>query len=228
MKECIQGDITSRLAFCCADAPAVAKAAREGLRLREHTLTAFERFEEAEAACPDRLIVIDIYANEAAGYDWREYAPPASLCNVAPYRPPVLMVAAGGFVTRRGGAGTEVLLIFRRGMWDVPKGKAKKKESMKQCAIREVQEELGIDAVQLGQPLGATVYSYDLYDRRRQLIHAIKTTHWFQMTTSEEEFRPQLEEGITDVAWFAWEEALRLTGFEVFRRHMARIGHLVT
>ena len=47
------------------------------------------------------------------------------------------------------------------------------------------------------------------------------------MTTSEEEFRPQLEEDITDVAWFAWEEALRRTGFEVFRRHMARIEHLV-
>lgn len=227
MEEFAQGDITSRLAFCCADALTVAKAAREGLRPREHTLPAFERFEEAEAACPDRLIVIDTYVNEAAGYDWREYALPASLCNVAPYRPPVLMVAAGGFVTRRSGAGTEVLLIFRRGMWDVPKGKAKKKESVRQCALREVQEELGIDAIHLGQPLGATVYGYDLYNRRGQLTHVIKTTHWFQMTTSEEKFRPQLEEGITDVAWFAWEKALRLTGFEVFRRHMVRIRHLV-
>lgn len=227
MKEFAQGDVTSRLAFCCADASTVAKAAREGLRPREHTLPAFERFEEAEAACPDRLIVIDTYVNEAAGYDWREYASPASLCNVTPYRPPVPMVAAGGFVTRRGGAGTEVLLIFRRGMWDVPKGKAKKKESVRQCALREVQEEIGIDAIHLGQPLGATVYGYDLYNRRGQLTHVIKTTHWFQMTTSEEDFRPQLEEGITDVAWFAWEKALRLTGFEVFRRHMARIRHLV-
>ncbi len=227
MKEIAQGDITSRLVFCCADALTVEKAAREGLRPREHTLPAFERFEEAQAACPDRLIVIDAYASEAAGHDWRVYAPPASICNVAPYRPAVLIVAGGGIVTRRRGAGTEVLLIFRRGMWDLPKGKAKKKESVRRCALREVQEELGIDAVHLGQPLGATVYGYDMYDRRGQLTHAVKTTHWFQMTTSEEEFRPQLEEDITGVAWFAWEEALQRTGFEVFRRHMARIEHLV-
>ena len=227
MKEIVQGDITSRLVFCCADALTMERAAREGLRPREHTLPAFERFEEAQAACPHRLIVIDTYASEAAGYDWREYTPPASLCNVAPYRPPVLMIAAGGFVTRRREPGTEVLLIFRRGMWDLPKGKAKKKESVRQCALREVQEELGIDAVHLGQPLGATVYGYDLHNRRGQLSHVIKTTHWFQMTTPEKEFRPQLEEGITDVAWFAWEEALRRTGFAVFRRHMARIRHLV-
>ncbi len=227
MKEIAQGDITSRLVFCCADALTVEKAAREGLRPREHTLPAFERFEEAQAACPDRLVVIDVYAAEAAGHDWREYAPPVSLCNVAPYRPAVLMVAAGGFVTRRGKTGTEVLLIFRRGMWDLPKGKAKKKESVRQCALREVQEEIGVDTVYLGQPLGATVYGYDLYNRRGELKHVIKTTHWFQMTTSEKEFRPQLEEGITAVAWFAWEEALRRAGFEVFRRHMTRIRHLV-
>ena len=227
MIEFSQGDITSRLIFCCADDLTVKKAAREGLRLREHTLPAFERFEEAQAACPDRLLVIDAYANEAAGHDWREYISPASLCNVAPYRPAVLVVAAGGIVTRRSEAGAEVLLIFRRGMWDLPKGKAKKKESIKQCALREVQEELGIDAVNIGQPLGATVYGYDMYNRQGHCVHAVKTTYWFQMTTPAEEFHPQLEEDITDVAWFAWEEALRRTGFEVFRLHMARIGRLV-
>ena len=227
MTKIVQGDITSRLVFCCADALIVEKAAREGLRPREHTLPTFERFEEAQAACLDHLIVIDTYASQAAGRDWREYVSPASLCNVAPYRPAVLMVAAGGIITRRREAGTEVLLIFRRGMWDLPKGKAKKRESVRQCALREVQEELGIDAVHLGQPLGATVYGYDMYNRRGQLAHVVKTTHWFQMTTSEEEFRPQLEEDITGVAWFAWEEALRRTGFEVFRRHMARIRHLL-
>ena len=227
MDEVVQGDVTSRLAFCCVDAARAKKAAREGLRPRKDTLPAFERFEEAHAACSERLIVIDAYASAAAGHDWRICAPPEALCNVAPYRPPVSIVAAGGVVTRRRGDGTDVLLIFRRGMWDLPKGKGKKKETVRQCALREVQEELGIEDVRLGAPLGATVYGYDVYTRRGGYAHAVKRTHWFHMTTSAERFVPQTEEDITDVAWFAWDEAVRRTGFEVFRRHMARIRPLV-
>lgn len=226
MSEVVQGDVTSRLGFCCADARRAEKAAREGLYPRKDTLPTFERFEEAQAACSERIIAIDAYASEALGFDWRICSPPEALCNVAPYRPAVPVLAAGGVVTRRGRKGVEALLIFRRGMWDLPKGKSKKKESMRQCALREVQEELGVSDVRLGRPLGATVYGYDAYIRGRY-AHAVKITHWFRMTTSAERFRPQIEEDITDVAWFAWDEAARRMGFEVFRRHMARIRPLV-
>lgn len=227
MHEVVQGDVTSRLAFCCADARRTRSAAREGLHPRKDTLPTFERFEDAQTACSERLIVIDAYASGEAGQDWRSYAPPEALCNVAPYRPPVLIVAAGGIVTRRRRADMEVLLIFRRGMWDLPKGKGKKKESVRQCALREVQEELGVREVRLGPPLGATVYGYDVHTRQGTYVHAVKTTHWFHMTTTAERFVPQVEEGITDVAWFAWDEAVRRTGFEVFRRHMIRIRRLI-
>lgn len=223
MREVVQGDVTSRLAFCCVDARRASKAAREGLHPRKDTLPTFERFEEAQTACSERLVVIDAYASGAAGCDWRSHAPPEALCNVAPYRPPVAIAAAGGIVTRRQGAETEVLLIFRRGLWDLPKGKGKKKENARQCALREVREELGVQEVRLGPPLGATVYGYDVHTRRGGYAYAVKTTHWFHMTTTAERFIPQAEEDITDVAWFAWDEAVRRTGFKVFRRHMMRI-----
>ncbi len=227
MHEVVQGEVTSRLAFCCVDARRAERAAKEGLHPRKDTLPAFERFEEAQAACSERLIVIDAYASAAAGRDWRICAPPEALCNVAPYRPPFSIVAAGGVVTRRRGEGTDVLLIFRRGMWDLPKGKGKKKETARQCALREVREELGVEDVRLGPPLGATVYGYDTYTRHGHYAHAVKITHWFHMATSAERFAPQAEEDITDVAWFAWDEAVRRVGFEVFRRHMTRVRRLL-
>ncbi len=38
----------------------------------------------------------------------------------------------------------EILMIFRRGKWDLPKGKLDKGESLEACALREVEEETGL------------------------------------------------------------------------------------
>ena len=51
-----------------------------------------------------------------------------------------LVQAAGGFVLNEKG---EVLLMFRRSKWDLPKGKQDKKETAADCAIRETEEETG-------------------------------------------------------------------------------------
>src|SRR6478735_3106050 len=45
--------------------------------------------------------------------------------------------ASGGVVRKQ----EKVLLIFRLGKWDLPKGKLKKKEESIKCAKREVEEE---------------------------------------------------------------------------------------
>ena len=49
--------------------------------------------------------------------------------------------AAGGLVQNKKGA---YLFIFRRGKWDLPKGKIDKGESEEDAAVREVSEECGI------------------------------------------------------------------------------------
>src|SRR4051812_48020306 len=54
--------------------------------------------------------------------------------------------AAGGLVVNDGG---EMLFIFRRGKWDLPKGKLEEGEDLEECAVREVEEETGLKNVKL-------------------------------------------------------------------------------
>jgi 8-oxo-dGTP pyrophosphatase MutT (NUDIX family) len=54
--------------------------------------------------------------------------------------------AAGGVVAREGDAGLEVVIVHRPKYddWTLPKGKAERRESDEECALREVEEETGL------------------------------------------------------------------------------------
>ena len=54
--------------------------------------------------------------------------------------------AGGGLVYNTKG---EVLFIFRNGKWDLPKGGKEKKEKMSCAAIREVEEETGVNKLKI-------------------------------------------------------------------------------
>ena len=112
----------------------------------------------------------------------------------------------------------EVLMIFRRGVWDLPKGKMNSGESLRECALREVGEEVGAHQLKIDVPLGTTTHEYE-----RGGVHFVKTTHWYLMRSSAESFYPQKEEGIEAVSWLAWSDALRRVGYESLRRHMQEI-----
>ena len=58
--------------------------------------------------------------------------------------------AAGGIVRNEK---DEILLIFRLGKWDFPKGKVEEGEQFDQTAVREVEEETGLQNILLGEPL---------------------------------------------------------------------------
>ena len=107
------------------------------------------------------------------------------------------VTAAGGIVSTKSGL---KLFIFRNGKWDLPKGKAEKKESAEICALREVSEECGMDinALSIQEPLGKT---YHIYAQNRK-TH-LKTTYWFGMLYSgnTETLEPQLAEGIHHCVW---------------------------
>lgn len=105
-----------------------------------------------------------------------------------------LVMAAGGLVENEKG---EILLIFRRGKWDLPKGKLDKGETIEQCAVREVQEETGIQKIQLKKKIMTTYHTYDEYGK-----HILKESHWYKMkASSKEKIIPQTTEDIVEIIW---------------------------
>ena len=104
--------------------------------------------------------------------------------------------AAGGLVTLRDG---RILLIRRLGKWDLPKGKAKKGESLQETAIREVMEECGLKtSPKITAGLAHTYHTY-----YRDGVHVLKHTAWFAMRYDgkDDTLYPQFEEDITEAVW---------------------------
>ena len=104
------------------------------------------------------------------------------------------MKAAGGIV--RNGK-QELLMIYRRGKWDFPKGKVEENEKVHIAAIREVGEETGVENVSITEELPSTFHTYI-----ENGISILKQTHWYEMVAKETiEPIPQTEEDITEVKW---------------------------
>ena len=72
----------------------------------------------------------------------------------------------------------------------------KKNESIKDCAVREVEEECGITDIILKKKVGTT---YHIYREKGQKI--LKKSVWFHMTTHNQSLTPQHEEGIKEAIW---------------------------
>jgi mutator protein MutT len=107
-----------------------------------------------------------------------------------------IIIAAGGLVENENG---DLLMIFRRSFWDLPKGKLEEGETIEQCAVREVKEETGIKNLQLKKFWGITHHEYF---SKYSSCDVIKETHWFWMSASEnEKLIPQAEEEIEKIKW---------------------------
>lgn len=89
----------------------------------------------------------------------------------------------------------ETLFIYRFDKWDLPKGKLEKNESIEECAIREVEEECGINQLQIIRQLPTT---YHIFEFKSAKI--LKYTYWFLMKTNYNgKLIPQKEEHIDKV-----------------------------
>lgn len=122
-----------------------------------------------------------------------------NLKNVKDYIKSVFtIVKAGGGIVEKG---EEILLIFRLGKWDLPKGKLEDNESAKQGAHREVEEETGV-LVNTGTKICSTWHTYT---RNRKYV--LKKTKWYRMEcVDDSNMSPQVEEDIMDVRWMDTDE----------------------
>jgi mutator protein MutT len=109
--------------------------------------------------------------------------------------------AGGGLVINEK---NEILFIYRRQKWDLPKGKLDIGEKIEECAIREVMEETGIKNLTIGNLLVITTHTYE-----EKGVSVQKETHWFLMNATTLEnpiFTPQLEEDIEKIEWVPFDK----------------------
>ncbi len=113
--------------------------------------------------------------------------------------------AAGGLVRNDKG---QVLIIKRRGRWDLPKGKLNTDEAPEHAALREVEEECGLKGLEINEQLLSTYHAYDLEDK-----HILKKTYWYSMLYRGNATPvPQQNEDITEIIWFDAGNLIEITG----------------
>ena len=139
-----------------------------------------------------RKLVINIYTDKVENaylYYPDEKAILTKLKEKVPYQK-----AGGGLVFNKN---NEVLFIFRNGKWDLPKGGIEKGEEIEYTALREVEEETGVNKLVITDKLQKT---YHIFKRNGR--YKLKITHWFEMRTTFDGIpQGQLEEGIEKVEW---------------------------
>lgn len=119
-------------------------------------------------------------------------------------------VSAGGVVFKR--VNQEIYFLLLRDQNDkltFPKGMVESGEDRKLTAAREVGEETGVIQIEFFRELPPIKYWYRW---EGELIR--KTVYYFLFETKgEEEFKPQKEEGISEVRWFTPLEAWEAVGY---------------
>ena len=105
-----------------------------------------------------------------------------------------IIIAAGGLVYNTK---DQILMIFRNGKWDLPKGKLDKWETSEEGAIREVTEECGVSELEIIRPLQDTYHTYKLDGEK-----ILKKIFWFEMRSFHvDSLEPENKEGITLALW---------------------------
>jgi 8-oxo-dGTP pyrophosphatase MutT (NUDIX family) len=111
-----------------------------------------------------------------------------------------LLYAAGGVVRNPNG---ELLMMIKRGKWDLPKGTIEPDESPEHCALREVEEECSVNGLIINAFRATTYHTYVETDG----VEYLKQTRWYDMQCDNcRAPRPQAEEDITTAVWASPQE----------------------
>ncbi|MCX7570739.1 NUDIX domain-containing protein [Tumebacillus sp. DT12] len=115
-------------------------------------------------------------------------------------------ISAGGIVFRKRDDHLDVLLIQDRyGRTTLPKGHLEEGETVKQAALREVEEETGVKSQIVGDPLGVIHYRCRVPGKGP----VMKEVTYYLMEALTEETRAQLQE-VRDAFWHPLERLQEL------------------
>ena len=140
------------------------------------------------------------------------------------------VISAGGLVYRRHRGSVEVVLAGRRRqdgemVWSIPKGQLEVGESLRQAALREVQEETGIRA-EIEAELGDIRYVYTAYGTRPSSRRISKQVHFFLMRALGGRFADRDDE-MDAAKWVAIENAEAAMTYENERVLLRRARSLL-
>lgn len=117
-----------------------------------------------------------------------------------------------------GGLAWVAMIATRdRTRWGLPKGALSKGETSEHAALREVQEETGLDA-EVVEPLETIEYFFRAGD---MLIR--KNVDFYIMRFLGGEMRPQLSE-VDDVAWVALDDAVDRASFDSEKKLLRKVA----
>ena len=147
-------------------------------------------------------------------------------------RPPLQReFSAGGLVYRRRAGETTVVLVARRRaetgplVWGLPKGHLEPGESSEEAAVREVQEETGLEAV-IEERLGDITYWFAKRERDGSSMRILKRVRFFLMRYQRGRFADRDDE-MDAVRWFRPAEAEKVAAYENERELVRRARELL-
>ncbi len=125
----------------------------------------------------------------------------------------ILRIRAGSVILNHK---NEILLIFRKGKWDLPKGKVSKKGKLLSVAINESIEETGLKKknLKLIKPLSKS---------SSVKKDGIILDYWYLLKYEGKklELKPQTEEGISDYRWVSKKDIIKY--YPYFRKYVCEV-----
>jgi 8-oxo-dGTP pyrophosphatase MutT (NUDIX family) len=138
-----------------------------------------------------------------------------------PGKPVKPVTSSGGVIMD---SENRVLVLHRKqeGTWVLPKGRVEPGESLRQTALREVEEETGLKSLRIVREIGLVRY---IFFWRPDNVNYKKTVHYFLMRLNGAPANElKLESDFSECAWSPIGEAVKQLTFENDRRIVRSIS----